>query len=268
MTFDPEKMKDYLYRTGDYEGYKAEVAKSIAKSSPEYYASQKAALEVANEQMVPLLTKTSVERRVWILKTGKSYLDLVMAAQRKDQKAYWKLFRGDKRDELIFDMEAMRRVMQKPRGAQLGWREQVDLVLSDLDEGLKIYQRRTTRRAALATMTSGQRPGAGFDKLEKLVASACGKGSVLGDEYRHLRNAFGHGRVRPIDLEQIVEFVDPRPTKEAEAWKNRYTMKELLLVYQGVSDWFMADGLAQTWEGILVYGILAKEAERRANPAA
>jgi hypothetical protein len=257
MTFDPEWWRKYLLQTGDYERYQLEVAKALATHPHAYYVGHVEHLKTMLLAMAESIRELPRDRLLWILKTSNAYAILVFSAQRKDWKAYWAIRRSNE-DEVIHEMESMRRSLMVPRAVEMDWHKRVEQILGDMDEGLNLYQSGIRYYDSLASASSGSRQGGGFDQAEARVATACGDASVLlGDEYRHIRNAFGHKTVRIIDAKRSISFRDRNPGT-GKVWTAEYTMQSLLKLYSHLSDWVIAKGLAGAFEGLATNSIMAK----------
>ena len=259
MKFDREAWRKCLLQTGDYERYQLAVAKALADQPHEYYVAQVDQLKSMVSGMAGLIRSVPQVRLLWILKTSNAYTSLALAAQRKDWRTYIAIRKANE-TVVIHEMEAMRRILLKPRTPGGEWHKQVEFVLADLDEGLSLYQSGIRYYDSLASVATGSRQGGGFDQAEARVTSICGKDSALGNEYRHIRNAFGHKTVRVIVTKHIVRFRDKNPTS-GKVWTRDYTTQGLLRLYLRLSDWVVAKGLAAAFEGIVTNSILAKETE-------
>ncbi len=267
MAFDPEALRKLIAETGDYEAYNEEVAKALATEPREYYLKQKRYLKLQIDKYSLLIQPLPGDRLAMIGKALLALWKIIKEAQLGDWEGYLAFHQGST-DSSILDMEGMRRILRgsRPRAGE-DWTRHVVKMLNDLDEGLNIYQRRVSYYAGLALI--GAAETARLDglanwnvvSLESRIAGVAGTPPVLGNEYRHIRNALGHRSVRVLDGKRALEFRD-RNIRTGAVWKRVYTFDEFGNVYTKVADWLVADGVAKALEGILVFAVFERSLDR------
>lgn len=268
MDFDPEAWRKRLFETGDYDGYRGAGAKALATNPHEYYVTQEQWVKAQVDRYVDALVKHPVGARRLVL-IGLGYLKVPMAAQRANLRAYMG-FREQYEETRTMNEEAMRRILRAPRdSANRGGGAETQLVLHDMDENLQRYQRRLEYYYGLARLVETKEPvdlaevsAQGAREMEASLAKLLGQDSVLGDEYRHLRNAFGHGTYRVLDGEKGVEFVD-RNKRTGKVWRKSYDQRELVAAFVAVGDMLLALAFADALETWLLVSIFVRTTSLR-----
>jgi hypothetical protein len=87
------------------------------------------------------------------------------------------------------------------------------------------------------------------------------KGILLGDEYRHIRNALAHDTVRFLDQEGAVVFVDKNPHKD-ESLEMEYSYADMVALFHQILVFIMAQQLAEAADRGSTFEALAKGAEK------
>jgi len=261
MAFDPWKWKEYLLQTGDYDGYRKEVSKELSGRPESYYRTQIAYLEGHMEQLIDAFGKLPKEGAHIGYLTWKGHWELACRAQRADWIGYLR-FRESYAETMMLNMEAMRRILVPGPSASsaIDADRLIHELLGYLDETLQWYQRSLRYRFGLTLLASNKvavltdiekRDAVSLEQgVEALGGSAC----ILGEEFRHIRNALGHKSVHIRKKEGVIEFRDLNP-RTGVTWRKSYESEEFLGLMKRLLCWVMGTGLSDCGEGLLVHRV-------------
>lgn len=262
--FDPWAYKRYLLSTGDFEGFREASARAASAHPREYYSQQKAYGEEHMHGVVHLLSFFSAEQRQWILAVAEGYWRLIVAAQLGNWGRYCS-FRESYQATAALTIEGMRRLLSAHAPAA-EWSSVANELIRELDEGVNYYQKRLLYYCGLTQLAKNTSTSPDdlrkldIASLERSLEKRVGRVGLLGEEYRHLRNALGHKSFRILNKDHTIRFTDHNPRSGA-TWERRYAFPEFMAIVSRLQTWMIADGIVQGMEGLLILSVFEASAK-------
>jgi hypothetical protein len=254
-----------LMQTGDYEGVLRRIQEVAERDPHEYYLTH-VQIELVNlNELKSVLDDTGILQEPYFRVVVHAIFDLAGRAMEADYPTYAE-FSDEFKSRLMFDLEVMKRMTHPYPLMPERNLSNVSECLNSIRDFLETYQRRLRFYRGLLDIVRNKKPS--FKRSDKLTVPAIerdlsigteglGKGMVLGDEYRHIRNSLGHNTWRVYDKDRAVEFVDRNP-KTGDVWKEEYDFVGFAVLYRHLLIYMNAMALADAASRVTEFSFLAE----------
>lgn len=234
---------------GDVEDLIRESAK-LAKKHPESYSRALAELTAPMvENMFDFMRNSPSDFQPQMVRTFWWITEVINRAKLKNWD-YYSPFAYRSKSILSFDVKMFQGLL--PEGALRIERDfsNIDQVLTFLLDALNSYKRRIAYICGMLAIIKGKEPDISDlvekspSHLERRINKGLGLGFLLGEEYRHLRNALAHGSYRIISGSHSIKFTDVK-------WMKEYDFAELVTTIQHAWNWMVGWDVAYDFQRLL-----------------
>lgn len=235
--------------TGDVETLIEETGRLSKVYQEAYQQATAELLAPVVEGMFEFVRESPDEFRPQIARIGWWVLEVINRAKLRNWERCSR-FSNQAKSTLAYDLEAYRPVLSKSfikiERDFSNMRQVLDLLLNLLSS----YQRRIAYLRGLLQIEEGKEPEMdGLSNLpawatEQALENAYGRGLVLGPEYRHIRNALAHGKVRVVQGKRSVSLRD-------RDWKAAYTFPEFVATFHHAWGWMSGWNVAYNYQQLM-----------------